>query len=246
MPTTNTTKQTAPSDSFFTLYWAIKSLYLTLLKFSSGHTGSIVHQERESLVSYRCNYYHRTEQLLTAARERCRNMLSPDRTENLLRPIEEAVRDGFALLERDTALLRDSLPEPCLDMKKLISGGYDRYHDERMGILPRLMVQENSVRALSTLQQDLLAHKKERRRPSTEDPEPQLLTQDAAWKYLGVSRTRWFQLKAADQLPRPVTVAGSRQRWRRSDLDRYIKRLRTTRGRKTRRVVDGEATEDAA
>ena len=58
---------------------------------------------------------------------------------------------------------------------------------------------------------------------------PQLLTQDQAFKYVGLSRSAWFRLKSMGELPAPVNVEGSDVRYRRTDLDRWIARLKSKR-----------------
>ena len=69
---------------------------------------------------------------------------------------------------------------------------------------------------------------------------PLLLGQRAAWEFVGVSRSEWFRLKAADKLPAPVSLDGSRPMWRRADLERYVERLRSARPKRK-----GPAAEEA-
>lgn len=63
-------------------------------------------------------------------------------------------------------------------------------------------------------------------------PLPLLLGQPAAMAYVGLSRSSWFRAKSAGQLPRPVYVEGSGERWRRKDLDAWVERLKPHRRRK--------------
>jgi predicted DNA-binding transcriptional regulator AlpA len=58
---------------------------------------------------------------------------------------------------------------------------------------------------------------------------PLLLDQAGAIAYLGVSRSAWYRLRAADKkLPRPVSLpgAGTGPLWRRADLEKYTASLR--------------------
>jgi predicted DNA-binding transcriptional regulator AlpA len=56
---------------------------------------------------------------------------------------------------------------------------------------------------------------------------PQLVSQP--WAYCGVSRSAFYRLLSADKAPSPVSLPGSRPRWRRSDLDRWIASLKPAR-----------------
>lgn len=63
---------------------------------------------------------------------------------------------------------------------------------------------------------------------------PLLLTQPQACRYVGLPKSEWYRMKAAGELPDPVFIATSRRpRYRRADLDRWVKKLkansRTTR-----------------
>ncbi len=61
-------------------------------------------------------------------------------------------------------------------------------------------------------------------------PVPRLLDQPAAWRYLGLSRSMWFRLRAAGELPDPVRVPGRKlPMWRVEDLDRWPRRLKPAR-----------------
>jgi predicted DNA-binding transcriptional regulator AlpA len=58
---------------------------------------------------------------------------------------------------------------------------------------------------------------------------PQLLDQADAWRYCGLSRSAWFRLRSADQLPGPVNIDRSGLRWRKADLDKWLARLKPKR-----------------
>ena len=58
---------------------------------------------------------------------------------------------------------------------------------------------------------------------------PQLLDQGDAWTYCGLSRSGWFRLKSAGELPAPIHVSGVGLRWRRADLDKWLARLKPRR-----------------
>lgn len=64
-------------------------------------------------------------------------------------------------------------------------------------------------------------------------PLPQLFDQADAMRYVGLPRSTWFRLRSADELPAPVNVPGSGPRWRRADLDTWLKKLKPAR-RKSR------------
>jgi len=66
-------------------------------------------------------------------------------------------------------------------------------------------------------------------------PAPQMFAQDDAISYVGVSRTTWFRLRSTGDIPDPVNIEGSGQRWRKIDLDRYLDGLKPRRTRKARR-----------
>jgi predicted DNA-binding transcriptional regulator AlpA len=70
---------------------------------------------------------------------------------------------------------------------------------------------------------------------------PQLFDQVQARAFLGLSATTWFRAKAADQIPAPVLVGGA-EKWRRVDLEEWLKRLRPARRRKKRREGPDEPT----
>jgi predicted DNA-binding transcriptional regulator AlpA len=57
-------------------------------------------------------------------------------------------------------------------------------------------------------------------------PSPQTLTQPDAMKYVGLSRSSWFRAKAAGELPGPILIEGSGERWRKKDLDTWLERLK--------------------
>jgi|GEM_PF-3576961 len=58
---------------------------------------------------------------------------------------------------------------------------------------------------------------------------PQLLDQGDAWHYCGLSRSGWFRLRSAGEIPAPVDVPGVGLRWRRTDLDKWLTRLKPRR-----------------
>ncbi len=60
-------------------------------------------------------------------------------------------------------------------------------------------------------------------------PTAQLLDQPAAMGYCGLKRSGWFRLKSAGLLPKPLTLEGSGERWRRADLDRWIAAMKPRR-----------------
>ncbi len=60
-------------------------------------------------------------------------------------------------------------------------------------------------------------------------PVPQLLDQPSAMNYCGLKRSGWFRVKSAGLLPKPLTIEGSGERWRRADLDRWIAAMRPRR-----------------
>jgi predicted DNA-binding transcriptional regulator AlpA len=53
-------------------------------------------------------------------------------------------------------------------------------------------------------------------------------TTDTPWQYLGISRSTWYRLMAADQAPLPLALPG-RNRWRISDLDKWLERQKQVR-----------------
>lgn len=57
-------------------------------------------------------------------------------------------------------------------------------------------------------------------------PLRQTFDQAGAIAYVGVSRSAWFRLRAADELPAPVAIPGCGPRWRRADLDRWLAKLK--------------------
>src|SRR5262245_19403665 len=61
-------------------------------------------------------------------------------------------------------------------------------------------------------------------------PTPRLLDQPDAWPYLGLSRSEWFRLRAAGELPDPVQMPGRKlPMWRAEDLDKWPRRLKPAR-----------------
>lgn len=61
-------------------------------------------------------------------------------------------------------------------------------------------------------------------------PPPLLLEPRAAWTFLGVSKSAFYRLVAAGDLPAAVNVPGAGPRWRRADLERWAERLKPRRG----------------
>jgi predicted DNA-binding transcriptional regulator AlpA len=62
--------------------------------------------------------------------------------------------------------------------------------------------------------------------PAAPAPVPLLLSQLAAIKYVGLSRSAWYRLRSVGKLPRPVSVPGCGPHWRRADLDRWAENVR--------------------
>jgi hypothetical protein len=58
---------------------------------------------------------------------------------------------------------------------------------------------------------------------------PQLLDGVQARQYLGLSKSAWFRAKSAGLLPQAVFVEGAGDKYRRSDLDKFIERLKPRR-----------------
>lgn len=59
---------------------------------------------------------------------------------------------------------------------------------------------------------------------------PIILSQPAAWAYVGLSRAEWFRLKSAGKLPEPVYMPSSTwPKWRVADLDKWAASLPSTR-----------------
>lgn len=52
---------------------------------------------------------------------------------------------------------------------------------------------------------------------------PLLLTASESWRFLGIGRTRWWQLQAMGLLPPPVNLPGRRQ-WSRDELTAWVAR----------------------
>lgn len=64
-------------------------------------------------------------------------------------------------------------------------------------------------------------------------PAAQTFDQPGAIAYSGLPRSTWFRLRSAGKLPAPVEVEGTGPRWRRSDLDKWLERLKPRRTRST-------------
>lgn len=60
-------------------------------------------------------------------------------------------------------------------------------------------------------------------------PVPMLLDAEQAAAYAGVSRSGWYRLVAAGVIPQAIRIEGVGPRWRRSDIDRWVERLRPSR-----------------
>jgi predicted DNA-binding transcriptional regulator AlpA len=61
----------------------------------------------------------------------------------------------------------------------------------------------------------------------------------APWRYVGLSRSGYYRLMAANEAPKPVPLPGVRLRWRKSDLDAWVARLKPgTRKRRARRAAE--------
>lgn len=45
------------------------------------------------------------------------------------------------------------------------------------------------------------------------------------WVFLGISRSAFYRLLSAGQVPPPVAIPGSERRWRRSDLIAWLEAL---------------------
>lgn len=68
------------------------------------------------------------------------------------------------------------------------------------------------------------------------DDGPALLTCSQAAKLLGVSRTAYYHLRAEGKIPKPVALLAGHPRWRRTDLLRFVEKLRPFTGaRRTKR-----------
>jgi predicted DNA-binding transcriptional regulator AlpA len=59
------------------------------------------------------------------------------------------------------------------------------------------------------------------------------------WLFVGLSRSAWYRLVSAGHAPAPVSLPGTRPRWRTADLARWVQTLRPSRRRA--RHVDAEA-----
>jgi predicted DNA-binding transcriptional regulator AlpA len=57
----------------------------------------------------------------------------------------------------------------------------------------------------------------------------ELLDQPASWRYCGLSRSVWFRLRSQGKLPDPVDAHGGNPRWRRCDLEKFVKQLKPSR-----------------
>jgi predicted DNA-binding transcriptional regulator AlpA len=75
---------------------------------------------------------------------------------------------------------------------------------------------------------------------------PALLSAKQAADLLGVSRTAFWCLRQTGKIPSPVALLTGHPRWRRSDLLRFVERLRPfTGGRRSRPRADEEQPEPA-
>ncbi|MBL8799664.1 MAG: hypothetical protein JNM56_37625 [Planctomycetia bacterium] len=64
------------------------------------------------------------------------------------------------------------------------------------------------------------------------DQPPLLLTQEQAWEFVGLSRSGWYALRATGELPKPISIPGTGQRWRRRDLAQWVDGLKPSRKRR--------------
>ena len=72
---------------------------------------------------------------------------------------------------------------------------------------------------------------------------PLLITKP--WLLAGISRSTWFQMADDNLTPPPVAVPGKANRWRRSDIEAWVRGLkprahRSARGRKKPLTVLGK------
>jgi len=51
---------------------------------------------------------------------------------------------------------------------------------------------------------------------------PLLLSAPQAAAFVGVSRSRWFELQAQGAIPPAVRPGGGRRMWRRQDIERWV------------------------
>lgn len=65
---------------------------------------------------------------------------------------------------------------------------------------------------------------------------PALLDQVQARTYCGMSKSGWHRARSAGLVPRPVHIEGSGLRWKRSDLDDWISKMKPARRRKADRA----------
>ena len=55
---------------------------------------------------------------------------------------------------------------------------------------------------------------------------PELLDSGEAREYVGLRKTAWHALRSAGRLPKPVDVQGAGLRWRKRDLDEWLRKLK--------------------
>jgi predicted DNA-binding transcriptional regulator AlpA len=60
-------------------------------------------------------------------------------------------------------------------------------------------------------------------------PTARPLTTREPWAYAGLSKSGFYRLMSAGQAPQPLRLPGVRPVWRFSDLDRWIKSLKSAR-----------------
>lgn len=59
--------------------------------------------------------------------------------------------------------------------------------------------------------------------------EPLLIDQKEAIRLSGLPRSTWYRLRASGRAPKPVRLDGTRPRWRRADILRWVERMNSAR-----------------
>jgi hypothetical protein len=72
----------------------------------------------------------------------------------------------------------------------------------------------------------------------------QPLATPAPWELLGISKSSWNRLRAADKTPPPISLIGGRPLWRVADLESWLAKQPAFRGR-SKRGGRRERVEDA-
>ncbi len=65
------------------------------------------------------------------------------------------------------------------------------------------------------------------------------------WVFVGLSRSAWYRLVSAGQAPAPVSLPGTRPRWRTADLSRWVQTLRPLRRRARHEDSEAEPADTA-